>query len=98
MSRRHCLGWGLSSPRIILPALQMRNHATKNLHALGLAVCEQIILVLGAPNPLPHRGEAGWHPPGRNRQGRLPAMQAALRGEISGHDGRPIGWVGSQSD
>jgi len=56
----------------------MRNHASKDLHALGLAVCEQIILVLGAPNPLPHRGEAGWHPPGQERQGRLLAVQAAL--------------------
>jgi hypothetical protein len=85
----------------------MRNHATKNLHALGLAVCEQIILVLGAPNPLlprerqarPSRRSGAnlrrcWHPPERKRQGRL-AVQAALRGAISGHDGRPIGWVGS---
>jgi len=57
----------------------MRNHATKDLHALGLEVCEQIILVLGAPNPLPHRGEAGWHPSGRERRGRLLAVLAALQ-------------------
>jgi hypothetical protein len=70
----------------------MRNHATKNLHALGLAVCEPIILVLGAPNPLlprerlarPSRRSGAnlrrcWHPPERKRQGRLLTVQAALR-------------------
>ena len=31
------------------------------------------------PDPLPHRGEAGWHPPGRERLGRLLAVLAALQ-------------------